>query len=227
MLLPFAKAQLGGNGHIPLDVMWQGILGLTDQYNRGRIAEDDYDALCHQLKVELGEHLVSASDRVRYTVDNNTGDVNLTPATNQGTNAENSNTNATSNNGANAGIAVQGCQYGHIEESSEYRFFLYRHWSLKESMTHSTYIATKFPLHLGTKEGGGLNKLQELLAEIGIPLKQCDENYAFMRPQLREHFKQMVLRNSSIVQKYGLTNPGITFKVSKVNLSREPEWYHL
>ena len=40
-------------------------------------------------------------------------------------------------------LVVPGSENGHVEESSEYRFHLYRHWSLYDSMYHSPYIAAK------------------------------------------------------------------------------------
>ena len=40
-------------------------------------------------------------------------------------------------------VVVPGAQTGHIEEAKEYRFFLYRHWSLFDSMCYSPYVAAK------------------------------------------------------------------------------------
>jgi len=40
-------------------------------------------------------------------------------------------------------LVVPGSENGHVEESSEYRFYLYRHWSLYDSMYHSPYVAAK------------------------------------------------------------------------------------
>ena len=38
---------------------------------------------------------------------------------------------------------VPGSETGQVEEASEYRFFLHRHWSLYDAMFHSPYIASK------------------------------------------------------------------------------------
>jgi hypothetical protein len=51
MLLPFIKAKFGANGHVPLDVSWQAILAVTDQFHKGRLTEDQYEACCYYLKV--------------------------------------------------------------------------------------------------------------------------------------------------------------------------------
>lgn len=40
-------------------------------------------------------------------------------------------------------LVVPGSENGHVEESAEYRFYLYRHWSLYDSMYHSPYVAAK------------------------------------------------------------------------------------
>lgn len=50
-LLSQVAGRFGGNGHVPLDITWQAILGLTDHYQRGRIPEHIYEHYCDLLKV--------------------------------------------------------------------------------------------------------------------------------------------------------------------------------
>ena len=50
-----------------------------------------------------------------------------------------------------------------------YRFMLYRHWNLYDSMYYSRYIATK----LGIWKHTGKQRLDTLLAKMGLPLDQC------------------------------------------------------
>ncbi len=135
--------------HVPLEALWQAVLGVTDQFQRGNVLESHYQIYCDELKVrtslslhhlrrhceliiscshslsqhQLGEHLTTASDRVKYTVAAGPSDG---PA---GETAE--------------AVTVPGSEHGHIQEGQEYRFFLYRHWSLLEAMQHSPYIAAK------------------------------------------------------------------------------------
>lgn len=52
---------------------------------------------------------------------------------------------------AGAMVSVPGSENGHIQDGQEFRFFLYRHWSLLESMSHSFYIASKLSVY-STKE---------------------------------------------------------------------------
>ncbi|KAJ1412696.1 CDC45-like protein-domain-containing protein [Ochromonadaceae sp. CCMP2298] len=104
-------------------------------------------------------------------------------------------------------LTVPGSEYGHVEEASEYRFFLHRHWSLYDAMYHSPYMAAK----LGVWNSQGTGKLLELLARMGVPLHQCKQSYQFMTPSLRAHFASQ-MGDKGILEAYGLTNPGVTFK---------------
>lgn len=225
MLLPYVKARIGAHGHMPLDITWQAILGITDQFLKGRLPEDQYEACCHHLKMELGEHLVSAADRVSYSVqaDNVTGSINSSNGSNNNNTvvagivaavtAGGNNTNNSSNIGsvmapiANNNIAIAGAQAGHIQETAEYRFFLHRHWSLYEAMFHSSYIAARFPVW----NSRGTTKLQELLAEMGVPLLQCKQHFSFMAPEARQHFRHQ-MKDAVIQEKYKLLEPECTYK---------------
>ncbi len=208
VLLPFVRKQFSSHGHVPLDVMWQAILGLTDQYQRGHITEAEYEGLCHSLKIELGEHLVSAADRVRYTAVDYDVMENAASAQQPSTNTVNTNNGeAVPTVPSVSAIQVGGAQTGNIEETAEYRFFLHRHWSLFEAMTHSSYIASKFSIWSST----GQERLRELLAEMGVPNVMCQQAYPFMRPEVREQF-HLQMRNPPLLMKYNLTDPGVTYK---------------
>ena len=84
------------------------------------------------------------------------------------------------------GTVAPAGQDGHITLVEEYRFMLYRHWSLYESMYHSQYVATR----LGTwRHKTGRNQLKELLPNLGVPLKDCQERYAHMSAKTRKQFR--------------------------------------
>jgi cell division control protein 45 len=51
---------------------------------------------------------------------------------------------------------VYGSESGHIKEGMEYRFFMYRHWSLFDAMLYSPYIASKMCVW----QAQGTSKLQ-------------------------------------------------------------------
>jgi cell division control protein 45 len=103
--------------------------------------------------------------------------------------------------------AVAGAEAGHIKEVSEFRFFLYRHWSIFDAMYHSPYIASKMPVW----QAQGTTRLKELLAKMGIPLYQCEQSYAFMAPGLKEHFRQQIT-NESVKAEYNLQSPDVTYR---------------
>lgn len=47
---------------------------------------------------------------------------------------------------------------------------------------------------------------------MGVPLNQCRQSYQYMAPSLRSHFTQQI-SDETILEAYGFTNPGVTFKV--------------
>jgi hypothetical protein len=208
MLLPQIRTKFSAYGHIPLDIMWQAILGITDQYTRGRSPEDIYDSYCDYLKLNLADHLETATDRVNYNIQevvSTEGGV----ATIRGTVANPAAPTA-ENATAITSITVPGAQTGHIELSSDYRFFLYRHWSLYDSMFHSVYVASKFTIW----NSRGKSRVNELLAEMGVSLQQCKQSYQYMNPQTRDQFRNQLQTNQVIRQKYQLNNPDVMFKVT-------------
>ena len=51
MLMQLVLNKLGRGNHIPLDLIWQSIIGVADQYNRGYVTNESYDEYCGYLKV--------------------------------------------------------------------------------------------------------------------------------------------------------------------------------
>jgi hypothetical protein len=48
-LLEFVQNSYGS--HLPLELVWQAVLGATDQYLRGRLLEEEYKEACAFLHV--------------------------------------------------------------------------------------------------------------------------------------------------------------------------------
>ena len=71
-------------------------------------------------------------------------------------------------------------------EHKDLRIMLYRHWSLYESLYYSNYIAAK----LGIWKEPGKRKLNEILAQIGVPLQECKQQYRFMKSEFRNSLKE-------------------------------------
>ncbi|KAK7088800.1 hypothetical protein V1264_022672 [Littorina saxatilis] len=80
----------------------------------------------------------------------------------------------------------------------ELQLSLYRHWSLFDSLCHSINTACKF--RVWTLKGQ--KRLHEFLAEMGMPLTQCKQQYTAMDSQLRTSVKTMMQEHMT---KYGLT----------------------
>ncbi|XP_071949522.1 cell division control protein 45 homolog [Antedon mediterranea] len=84
-----------------------------------------------------------------------------------------------------------------ITFNPELQLALYRHWSLFDSICHSSYTACN--LRLWTARG--FKKLHEFLADMGMPLTQCKQKFTAMDIAYRETFCDS-LQNSG--KKYGL-----------------------
>ncbi|UYV66717.1 CDC45 [Cordylochernes scorpioides] len=85
-----------------------------------------------------------------------------------------------------------------ISYEKELRLFLYRHWTLMESLRHSIY--TKCQLRLWSVKGD--KKLKELLAEIGVPLSQAKQRFTSMELTYRSNIKSWL---EDISEKYNLS----------------------
>lgn len=84
-----------------------------------------------------------------------------------------------------------------ISFDHELRLSLYRHWSLFDSLCHSSYTACRF--RVWTIKGK--KRLHEFLADIGLPLNQCKQKYSSMDVELRSHLKEWIEDAS---EKFGL-----------------------
>ncbi|ORX59761.1 CDC45-like protein [Hesseltinella vesiculosa] len=86
-----------------------------------------------------------------------------------------------------------------IQCEDEYRFMLFRHWSLYDSMYHSSYVASK----LGVWREYGQKRLNNMFAKMGFSLQQCHQIYTHMDMDLKN-----ILRNKieTVAPLYGLTD---------------------
>lgn len=84
-----------------------------------------------------------------------------------------------------------------ISRSDEFRFVLFRHWNLYDSMLHSGYVAGR----MGIWKDRGRKKLQGLLAKMGFSLAQCTQAYAHMDVSLKRDLRGKL---DAIAPEYGL-----------------------
>eukprot|EP00096_Caligus_rogercresseyi_P007485 TRINITY_DN25355_c0_g1_i2.p1 TRINITY_DN25355_c0_g1~~TRINITY_DN25355_c0_g1_i2.p1 ORF type:complete len:348 (+),score=123.91 TRINITY_DN25355_c0_g1_i2:383-1426(+) len=64
---------------------------------------------------------------------------------------------------------------------------LYRHWSIFDSLHHTIYTASKFKVWTLK----GKQRLSEFLAELGLPLVECKQNFASMDLNLRNRILEI------------------------------------
>uniref|UniRef100_A0A673CFA3 CDC45 cell division cycle 45 homolog (S. cerevisiae) n=1 Tax=Sphaeramia orbicularis TaxID=375764 RepID=A0A673CFA3_9TELE len=77
------------------------------------------------------------------------------------------------------------------------RLTLYQHWSLYESICNSCYTSCNFKLWTLN----GQKKLQEFLADMGLPLKQVRQKFNCMDMSIKENLRDVIEESSN---KYGL-----------------------
>ncbi|XP_067911435.1 cell division control protein 45 homolog isoform X1 [Heterodontus francisci] len=87
------------------------------------------------------------------------------------------------------------------------RLALYQHWSLYESMCNSSY--TYANLKLWSMQG--LKRLQEFLADMGLPLKEVRQKFNSMDISLKENLREMIEESAN---KFGMKDIRVqTFSV--------------
>ncbi|KAK9523014.1 hypothetical protein VZT92_019445 [Zoarces viviparus] len=77
------------------------------------------------------------------------------------------------------------------------RLALYQHWSLYESICNSCYTSCNFKLWTLN----GQKKLQEFLADMGLPLKQVKQKFNSMDMSIKENLRDVIEESSN---KYGM-----------------------
>jgi len=68
-----------------------------------------------------------------------------------------------------------------IKFQDEFHLMLLRHWSLYDSLFHSSYVATR----LGIWKDKGRQRLVNLIANTGLPLQECYQSYSSMKLEFR------------------------------------------
>ncbi|TPX34055.1 hypothetical protein SmJEL517_g03210 [Synchytrium microbalum] len=140
-------------------LLWLGILGLTDQYLHDRIESKPY-----RRKVETWNQQVARfADPERDDIDPLLGERNS--------------------------HSVRGADDTGIRAEDELRLMLFRHWSLNESMFHTSYIASR----LGIWREKGRTKLTTLLVKMGMPQKECNQLFSEMKVSLKRSLKDKLV----------------------------------
>lgn len=151
-----------------LDTLWMAIVGVTSQYMANMISHDLYE-----------DSLGYFAEQVKM--------LTQTPE------EEDEQTSAVANVGYAPG-ACRGYQVDRIAPNVELRLDLLRHWSLHESLIYSTYTATRLSAWRQT----GKRRLLEMLATLGIPVKESQQEWCYMKAKnkraLEKHLDTAVQR---------------------------------
>lgn len=170
------------------DLIWYAIIGLTKQFNMEQIDMEDYNAMIHFFQDEV--FTIEARGSVMEEGLIGEAGMKYQPATLATNPAYDS---------------------GKITFEEEYRFMLYRHWSLYDSMYYSDYIASKLGLYTNPTSRRYMStfsaknrvsfanndniNLHVWLARMGFSLKQSRQMFMYMplgmKKQLREKTHEM------------------------------------
>ncbi|KAL7751816.1 DNA replication initiation factor cdc45 [Sorochytrium milnesiophthora] len=151
------------------DYLWCAIVGLTDQLVHERIDTQRYIAHAQNLRQEVARFNPTSQSSVVNGMDMD----------------------------AIGSQSLRAAAHTPLRPEEEYKFMLFRHWSLYDSMFHSWYIASKLTLW----RDHGRNRLNNLFAKMGFSLKECNQMYTHMDAELKRLLK---LRMSTVGPEFGL-----------------------
>ena len=179
------------------DLLWLACIGVTDAYLHNRLDLSGYAHLAIELqeKIELVYPDLRGDDRITERLANTVHAEELY--------VNDKDPNSLEGNGIANGPMTQ---VGYSEngrvmyQRDEFRFFLLRHTSLWDAMILSPDLNTKMELWKST----GIQKLQEMLAKMGLPLAQCQQPYAFMKPSLKRRLKFMMMEHEEVSRSFDM-----------------------
>lgn len=146
------------------DLLWWACLGLTDAHLHHRI-----DAVAYaQLALDLQTHV--------HTLFPNT----LVERVGRTVYAE----QLTQEDSSNSQTALTFSQQGTLLAETEFRLFMLRHSSLYDSLLYSEHIRSRWH--------DNQDLLKEVLARMGLPLTECRQPFAFMKPSLKRQLPDLL-----------------------------------
>ncbi|KAJ3109527.1 hypothetical protein HDU97_005184 [Phlyctochytrium planicorne] len=191
-------------GKVNAEMLWLSIIGLTDQYLHERIDTTKYRMEASLLKDETtrfdmdGRAAGGLGDDINLDDGASAADDFELPADPdpEGGNGETRRHRLLGTQGPGVpllrtatAIGVHGVRSAHdrgIKCVEEFRLMLLRHWSLYESLYHSSYVATR----LGVWKAKGRQKLTNLLVKMGFPYKECQQLFTEMHTTLKKDMRR-------------------------------------
>lgn len=169
---------VGTTNHTSLNSLWFAILGLTDHFLLDHIDMNRYESLFNALLSEASRLTGGVELFTTYNED----DVEVvTP---------------------NSSITVPVSAQMYIKPCVDLRCNLMRHWTLYESISNSTFFATRLRLWYIA----GNDRLQLLLAKMGVPLRDANTSFITMSNDIREN---LVKKFDQWADRFALT--GVAF----------------
>ncbi|RNA19681.1 cell division control 45 -like protein [Brachionus plicatilis] len=154
-------------------------------------AKDNNDLLWWSI-IGLTEQLINCKiDRdiyTRYIVDLNSHVLrhNHRPAANA--------LGTSSSNSVQDDVSINCLKISYLDDLN---MVLLRHWSILESIYHSIDLACLFKMWTNK----GKKKLNEFLADLGLPLNECKQKFAYMDSSYKNDFR-MLVASENIKEKY-------------------------
>eukprot|EP00939_MAST-03C_sp_MAST-3C-sp1_P004838 g4838.t1 len=164
------------------DLLWLAIVGLTSYYVRADIDQSRYIQLLADVQIEVANK--NGSGQQKYMTVEDVATQRSTQASSTTEGLRDDGTEVLRGPGG-PGVRVPVAEEGRISLQFDYRFMLYRHWNLYESMLFSDYVSTTLKLWTS----GGRANLEKFIAKMGIPLKECRQKFAYMSERLKGRLK--------------------------------------
>ena len=160
------------------DLLWLACVGVTDAFIHDRLDLSGYANIAMNLQEKVEKVYPDLQNDDRFLEDRNFVAEELFDDTNSGPRTK-------------VGFSENGKI---LYQRNEYRFFLLRHSSLWDAMVLSPDMNTKMQIW----RNSGVKDLQEMLAKMGLPLQQCQQPYAFMKPALKRRLKTMMAEHEEV-----------------------------
>jgi cell division control protein 45 len=147
------------------DTLWAAIVGITHQYLAGAVVPAVYTDAVEYCTSQISALCGPGSAAAAATSGNDSG-VQDGPVQNAGY--------------AQIMSGEDGMTHS-IVASAEFRLDLVRHWTLHDSLLYSSYTVTRMAAWRQT----GRRRLMELLATLGIPLKESKQQWCYMKAECK------------------------------------------
>lgn len=156
------------------ELLWLAAVSLTGYYDLGLLSEVEYGRM--------------ASEELKETLDRTTDFTGLSSQSSGGTVPE-PNSALSDDEAIPSGRAMprRAPRKRRLRYETELRLTMYKHWTIEESMLHSSYFYGSLELH----REKGLRSLKSFFATVGISPSDYTQQYSCMSMKVRKSLQQM------------------------------------